>query len=167
MKNVLLIGCIVFVICSVQGQYKYEWEKKDINSKSSIRGIFAVDDKVVWLGGSGGMVARTIDGGESWELLSIPGGDNLDFRDVHAFNANEAIYMSAGAGQKSKLFKTIDGGQSWTVVHGNTYKEGFFNGMDFWNKKNGVLAGDPIKGFMYIAVKKDGERVLGESRQLK
>ncbi|MDH5366678.1 MAG: YCF48-related protein [Cyclobacteriaceae bacterium] len=148
----------VILLCYVNtiAQYNYKWERHDINSKASIRGLFAVNQDVVWLGGSGGLVARTINGGVTWEILTVPGGEMLDFRDVHAFDEDKALIMSAGAGQKSKIFKTDDGGQSWQVVHGNTYKDGFFNGMDFWDEKNGVLAGDPVNGHMYIAVTVDG-----------
>lgn len=110
---------------------------------------------MVWLGGSNGLVARTIDGGKNWGRLYVEGGESLDFRDVQAFDENTAIIMSAGSGQKSKVYKTVNGGQTWDVVHVNTYKDGFFNGMAFWNERNGVLAGDPVGGNLYIALTRD------------
>jgi len=156
MKTIQILFFLILPIVGVKAQYNYEWERHDINSKSSIRGLHAVNKDVVWVGGSSGLVAKTINGGEKWELITIPGAGMLDFRDVHAFDENTALIMSAGAGQKSKIYKTIDGGKSWKVVHGNTYKDGFFNGMDFWDKKNGILAGDPVNGYLYIATTTDG-----------
>lgn len=156
MKVVKFLILFLFTAGVSLAQYNYEWERHDIDSKASIRGLFAVNENVVWIGGSNGLVSRTIDGGKHWEILTIPGSSGLDFRDVHAFDENRAIIMSAGAGQKSKIYKTNDGGKNWQVVHGNTYKDGFFNGIDFWNEKNGILAGDPVDGFLYIAITKDG-----------
>ena len=156
MRRILVVVLFFCVVVELSAQYSYEWERHDIDTKASIRGLHAVDKDIVWLGGSNGLVARTVDGGENWEKLQVPGGDQLDFRDVHAFSADKAIIMSAGPGQKSKIYKTDDGGQNWMVVHGNTYKDGFFNGIDFWNAKHGILAGDPVNGFPYIAITKDG-----------
>ena len=63
MKNYHLLVLLLFVGTTSFSQYNYEWERHDLASKASIRGLHAVNENVVWLGGSGGLVARTIDGG--------------------------------------------------------------------------------------------------------
>lgn len=156
MRTIFTLGLAFFTIFSSFSQYNYEWERHDINSSASIRGLFAVDENVVWIGGSGGFLAKTVDGGENWQELTVPGSTQLDFRDIHAFDDKTALIMSAGSVQKSKILRTNDGGVNWQVVHGNSYREGFFNGMDFWNDKNGILAGDPVNGNLYIAITNDG-----------
>ena len=137
-------------------QYAYEWERHDVDTKESIRGLCAVDENVIWISGSRGLVAKTTNGGDTWEVLYVPGASMLDFRDIHAFNQNKALIMSSGPGFKSKILKTTDGGKQWEEVHSNTHNEGFFNGMDFWNEQSGIMAGDPIDGYLYIAVTNDG-----------
>ncbi len=152
---------LVIVILSIgymqsYAQYKFEWQRKNFDSHASIRGLCTVSEDVIWLSGSKGTVARSIDKGESWIILPVEGGENLDFRDIHAFDENSAIIMSSGVAAKSKVYKTVDGGQNWDLVHVNTHKNGFFNGIDFWDEENGILAGDPVDGNLYIATTSDG-----------
>lgn len=138
------------------GQYKFEWLRKNLDSSASIRGLCTVSEDVIWLSGSKGTVAKSVDKGETWEVLPVEGGENLDFRDIQAFDDKTAIIMSSGVGNKSKIYKTTDGGYTWDVVHVNTDKTGFFNGIAFWNEHKGILAGDPVDGHLYIAITNDG-----------
>jgi len=166
MKGNLTAGLILFVLISSfhqsYGQYEFEWQRKNIDSNASIRGLCAVSEDIIWLSGTGGTVAKSIDKGESWELLTVEGGESLDFRDIQAYDGKTAIVMSSGSGTKSKIYKTIDGGQSWDVVHVNTHKDGFFNGMAFWDDQNGILAGDPLSNHLYIALTTDGGNTWNE-----
>ncbi|MFX8910908.1 hypothetical protein ABTN03_19845, partial [Acinetobacter baumannii] len=54
-------------------------------TKTSIRGLSVVDDKIFWASGSNGMVARTTDGGKTIEWQQVKGYEKRDFRDVEAF----------------------------------------------------------------------------------
>ncbi len=132
------------------------WEIQESGNKASIRGISAVNKKVCWLSGSGGTVAKTVDGGKTWVNLEVPNADSLDFRDIEAFSAKEAIIMSIGPGESSRILKTIDGGATWKEVFVNKEPKGFFDGIAFWDKKHGILMGDPINGKLFILKTDDG-----------
>ena len=43
-------------------------------TKTSIRGLSAVDDNIIWVSGSNGMVGRSNDGGKSWKRVFIASG---------------------------------------------------------------------------------------------
>lgn len=153
----LVIGILLITSNQViYAQYKFEWERKNLDSNASIRGLCVVNEDIIWLSGSGGTVAKSVDKGVTWMLLPVDGGEALDFRDIQAFDEHIAVIMSSGPGNKSKVFKTVNGGSSWEVVHANTDKEGFFNGMAFWDDQNGILAGDPLNQHLYIAITSDG-----------
>ena len=161
MKKTLFLQLIIslLVLTSNQiiyAQYKFEWKRKNLGSGASIRGLCVVNEDIIWLSGNGGTVAKSVDKGTTWQLLSVEGGAELDFRDVQAFDENTAVIMSSGPGNKSKVFKTIDGGLTWELVHLNTDKDGFFNGIAFWDDQNGILAGDPLENHLYIATTNDG-----------
>ena len=50
----------------------------------------------------------------SWTSGTIAGHEQLEFRDVHAFDARTAVLMSAGEGSDSRLVRTTNVAESWT-----------------------------------------------------
>ena len=114
----------------------------DSHVESSFRGLSVVNQKVVWVSGTGGTVLRTIDGGKNWENISVPNMEKIDFRDVEGFNKNTAIVM--GIASPARFYKTTDGGQNWKLVHFDDRAGVFFDGMSFWNKNDGIAFSDPV-----------------------
>ena len=91
----------------------------------------SVDDGVVWVSGLEGTYARSLDSGESWRPGVVPGAEKLEFRDVHAVDANTAYLLSSGTGDQSRIYKTTDGGASWSLQLVNPDSEGFFDCFAF------------------------------------
>lgn len=149
----------IFIIISFLAfQTNAQWIKQASNTEASFRSVCSVTNKIVWIGGSKGTFLRTIDGGITWETNQVKGAETLDFRDVHAFDANTAILMSAGEAEKgnAKFYRTTDGGKSWEIVYQTAQKGIFFDGIDFWDKQNGIAFSDPIDGKFFILKTKDG-----------
>ena len=129
---------------------------------AGLRGIDSVDGTVAWASGTGGTVLKTIDGGAHWMKCSIPDtatdGATLDFRGVQAWDADTAIVMASGPGEKSRLYKTTDGCKTWTLLFKNPdAPDGFFD--SFWLNAiygEGTLLGDPVKGQFTVLETKDG-----------
>src|SRR5690242_4725221 len=90
-----------------------------------IQAVSAVSEKVVWVSGHGGTVARTLDGGEHWSLRPVPGAEKLEFRDIHALSADLAWAMSAGPGAQSRIYRTTDGGATWSLQFTNADSAAF------------------------------------------
>lgn len=132
------------------------WKLMRHDSAASLRGLHVVDNQVIWTSGSGGTVLRSIDGGQTWERVSPTGGDNLDFRDIHAFDAERAVVVSAGA--PARVYVTADGGRCWQRVHEDRREPVFFDAMDFDANGNGVLFSDPVNGRLLLVVSNDGGR---------
>ena len=116
----------------------------------SLRGISAVSKTVLWASGAGGIYLQTTNGGAHWTAAKVPGAESLDFRGIHAFSATTALLMSAGSGDKSKIYKTTDAGAHWTMVFANPDATGFFDAMAFSDAKHGIIAGDQVNGEMAI-----------------
>jgi hypothetical protein len=123
----------------------------------SIRGLSVVNDNIVWASGSGGSVARSIDGGNTFTWMKVPGYEKSDFRDIEAFDANTALIM--GITEPAVILKTKDGGLHWSKVFEDTTKGAFLDAMDFADVSHGVVVGDPItNNEMYaIATSNQGE----------
>ena len=135
---------------------EYRWIEHTFEHAASLRGISVLNDQVVWTTGSEGAIYKTENGGQTWERMTIPDTELLDFRDVEVLSIDEIVVMSAGAGDKSRIFKTADGGKSWTQVYENTFEQGFFDGIAFWNEKEGILGSDPVNDEMYFLKTVDG-----------
>lgn len=117
-------------------------------NKSSLRGLSVVTDKIAWASGSGGKVARTIDGGKTWQWMTVPGFEKREFRDIEAFDANTAVVLAIA--EPGQILKTTDGGQNWKIVFTDTATGMFLDAMDFADEQNGVVIGDPLPGTQTI-----------------
>ena len=131
-----------------------EWEMMQSPTKSHIRGLCAVNDSVVWISGTGGVVYRTSDAGEYWDNLTLPECEDLDFRDIHAFDEEKALVVSAGYGVV--IYGTMDGGIVWNELYRDNDSTAFFDGFDFWNSQGGLAYGDPQNGKMALKRMKYG-----------
>ena len=107
-----------------------------------IQAVHAVTGKVVWASGHGGVVLRTIDGGANWELRPTPAGDSIEFRDVHALNADTAWIMSAGSGKASRIYRTNNGGTTWTMQFMNPDTAAFYDCLTFLDRQTGLVYSD-------------------------
>jgi photosystem II stability/assembly factor-like uncharacterized protein len=123
-------------------------------SKTSMRGLSVVDDKVVWVSGSNGTVGKSLDGGTNWQWMKVKGFDSTDFRDIEAFDATTAVIM--GIADPAYILKTVDGGDTWKVVYENKTKGMFLDAMEFWNEQSGIVIGDPVDNKFFIARTFDG-----------
>src|SRR6187551_2779085 len=125
-----------------------------LNVKSSIRGMSIVDDSVAWISGNNGYVGKTTNGGRDWSLNQIKGFEKSEFRSLYAFSATSAIV--ANSGSPAHILITNDGGLNWRTVYANDNKDAFFDGIDFWNEKEGIIYGDPIQKKMLLLRTRDG-----------
>jgi photosystem II stability/assembly factor-like uncharacterized protein len=104
---------------------------------SSLRGLSAVSDRIVWVSGSNGTVGKTLDGGHTWMWMTVPGYEKRDFRDIEAFSGKTAVIMAIA--EPAEILKTTDGGRTWKLVY-----------------ENKTPVGDPVDGRFFIARSFDG-----------
>jgi photosystem II stability/assembly factor-like uncharacterized protein len=113
-----------------------------------------VNRDIVWASGAEGTVLRSVDGGQTVTTVPVPGSEASDFRDVHAFDADRAILMTAG--QPARMVLTEDGGKTWSITYECADKRSFFNAMAFWDERRGIAFSDPIDGKLLIISTRDG-----------
>ncbi len=152
MKHFILAALLLDLCASVAFA---QWQTQTIDTKADFRGLCVVSPKVAWVSGSMGTFGRTTDG-KNWSVGTVPGADKLDFRAACAFGATTAYLLSAGPGEASRIYKTIDGGKSWTLQFKSADPAAFFDAIAFWDEKNGIALGDPVKGMFQMIVTTDG-----------
>ncbi len=143
-----------------------QWIDQNSGTDAHFRAISAVNEQIVWAGGSKGTVLRTTNGGKNWEVIRINGAEKLDFRGIKGMNEKTAVVVSAGLAEEgqARIYYTNDAGKTWKEVWQTTQKGVFLDGVDFWDKKNGIIFGDPIDNHLYLLRTSDGgktwERLL-------
>jgi photosystem II stability/assembly factor-like uncharacterized protein len=142
-------------VCPALAQVDIEPQRSGVDV--SLRGISAVNAQIAWASGEKSTVLRTVDGGHTWTATNAPGDGALDFRDMEAFDARNAVILSIGNGESSRVYRTGDGGRHWTQVLRNHAPEGFFDCMSF-DGARGWLMGDPVNGRFQIYATTDQGR---------
>ncbi|MFM9610256.1 WD40/YVTN/BNR-like repeat-containing protein [Streptomyces niveiscabiei] len=136
-----------------------QWALKDTGSPTvRFRGLAAVSRDTAWLAGTQGTVLRTTDGGASWRNVSPPGAQDLQFRDVEAFDARRAVVLAIGEGEASRIYRTDDGGATWTESFRNTDARAFYDCLAFFDRRHGLAMSDPVDGRFRILSTADGGR---------
>ena len=148
--------CGVVALAILANLSAQTWINHDSGVTASLRGVSAVNDRVVWASGSGGTYLTTTDGGVTWRAATVPGAETLDFRGVHALDARTAYLLASGPGEKSRIYKTTDSGVHWTLQFTNPDAKGFFDAIAFWDARHGIVLGDPVDGEFVIFTTSDG-----------
>jgi len=110
--------------------------------------------------GSKGTFATTTDGGKTWRLAALPDGEAHDVRGHAWIDARTAVALSAGeaAAGQAKLFRTTDGGATWSLVAETKEPGAFFDAIAFWDRRDGLVMGDPVGGAWFLLRTADGGR---------
>ena len=155
-KYCIYLSLILFIV-SCQNQKKdaklgFEISTLDPIPNASLRGLFVLDDRSFWVSGSNGTATYVRISDDQVSYASLEGYEHKDFRDIHAFNENEAVILSVGDSaiflRTENKWKTID-----TVYY--DFQPGvFIDAMDFDDEK-GLSFGDALNDEMYMVESSD------------
>jgi photosystem II stability/assembly factor-like uncharacterized protein len=148
------------------------WRFTSTPTSNTLWAVDVVDRKTVWAAGGGflnaandGTIVRTVDGGRTWQNLTPPGGASRQFRDVEAFDRDNALVLdAAGAGT---ILRTADGGATWRVVFQNPDPNGFYDCIAFFDHRRGLAVGDPVNGKFPILATSDSGRTWRPASSLR
>jgi photosystem II stability/assembly factor-like uncharacterized protein len=151
--NPFRLTAVLLVLCGSVAHA--QWQPQKIDTDADFCGLCAVSPKVAWVSGTKGTFGRTTDGGKTWAVGTVAGAEKLDFRDVEAFGEGTAYLLSAGPGGDSRIYKSTDGDKTWALQFQNADPAGFFDALAFWDERNGIALGDPVKGRFQLVVTDD------------
>lgn len=112
-------------------------------TEGDLNAVYFADARRGWVGGDGGFLALTNDGGASWTRLKV--GTKNSISDVY-FRGSDKGYLLAG----EKIFSSTDGGQTWreeVILLNEDILDGTAElySLRFANKKNGWIVGSVNK----------------------
>jgi photosystem II stability/assembly factor-like uncharacterized protein len=154
----LAAAALTATALAASGGPGYSWHLTTTGSAARLRGVSAVSADVAWASGSLGTVVRTLDRGSTWQQVGPPGTENLQFRDIEAFDADHAVILSIGEGSDSRVYITADGGHTWTLTFVNAEPQAFYDCMTFFDDRRGLALSDPVNGRFRIIATDDGGR---------
>ncbi|MGA7560760.1 MAG: hypothetical protein WCC78_04660 [Terriglobales bacterium] len=154
---------ILIVIVLASSDHAPWWQVQTSGIDTNLRGVSVSDEPdgkyeyVVWASGSNGVVLRSTNEGSTWQQLHVPGGGNLDFRDIKAFDEDTAYVMSSGDGDKSRVYKTTDGGRTWRLQYSDKRAGFFLDSLACDSKTHCLALSDPVDGKFLVLSTDDGE----------
>ncbi|MBM2623166.1 oxidoreductase [Actinoplanes sp. LDG1-06] len=134
------------------------WQLTPTGTEARFRGLAPVSAKTAWVAGSAGTVLRTVDGGRSWASVGPAEAAGLEFRDIQAFDASNAVALTIGNGPDSRVYATADGGRTWKETFRNEDPVAFYDCMTFLDRRHGLALSDPVDGKFRILATRDGGR---------
>lgn len=106
--------------------------------------VYFIDSKRGWVGGDGGFLAYTDDGGTNWIERRL--GSDRAVNDVYFVSKDHGVALTGGS-----IFETSDGGHTWIEAH--KFSPGEFGGaspelysLRFNGKKRGWVVGSVSRG---------------------
>src|SRR5258708_3802097 len=163
MRSLLPFLLSLFFCATVQAQW---WHVQTSGLDTNLRGVSVKFNEsssqswlhyFVWASGSNGMILRSTNDGKTWKQLTVAGADNLDFRDIEAFDADVAYVLSSGEGDKSRIYKTIDGGKRWKLQYSDKRPGFFLDSLACSSSTHCVALSDPVGGKFLVLNTDDGE----------
>jgi hypothetical protein len=167
-RKIYLLTILLFIVITGYSQFI----PKNINYQNPPYGHFPeyisiVDESNVWLGTRCGdsivqvpysYSVHTHDGGDTWELDSIPVPGGPIISSLFALDANTCYYVFTDNWSGGSIWKTSDRGASWEDKTGTLFSSpGAY--ADFYiafDPNEGVAVGDPTLGYFEIQRTTDG-----------
>lgn len=156
---------LVLIIVSAGAQ----WLPQKTGLPDDIEGIYnfsAVDATTVWaipfsFSGCHKLV-KSVDGGKTWKVITVTGGEGLAFADIHALDENNVwvAMWPSGISSNSAIFYSSDGGETWAQQETAFFNtSGYVAFIHFFNEKEGITVGDPNGGqFEMYYTRNGGEK---------
>jgi len=170
-KKVLLVGILLMIGLSILPLLRAKDRPDEFKGPRmvtlhqgaddvSFRGLHAIDDSVVVVGGNKGLFGFSSDAGIHWDFQQIQGALKSQFRSVWAHDDHTFLAVSAGA--PSYVYYSEDQGQSWIRTFEDAAQSTFLDGIVFINDSVGFIYGDPIQGHFKLLRTSDGGKSWSE-----
>ncbi len=127
----------------------YDWAVINSPVTTDLTAVHVVNNNVAWICGVGGVVLRSVDGGNTWTKVTNVTG-NPDLYAISGLNESNVL-VGDGVGS---IWRSTNGGSTWTKV--STNSGSFINVVDYVSETLAYAQGDPISNVWRLLKSTDG-----------
>ncbi|MDD5362960.1 MAG: YCF48-related protein, partial [Ignavibacteria bacterium] len=139
-KHLVSLCVILLALVLSTNIYSQTWTTQTSGVTTSLNCVSTVDANIGWIGGAGGVILKTVNGGTTWTNVA---NATVGANDVNAiFALSASVCFVSTAPSATYVFKTTDGGTTWTQVF--TQAGGFIDDIKFKDANTGFMYGDPV-----------------------
>jgi photosystem II stability/assembly factor-like uncharacterized protein len=121
----------------------YGWATQTSGTTQALRCVKTLSRLNGWIGGAGGTVLRTTDGGTTWSSVGGgPMGTNTVYA-IEALSPTTAFTTTSPTGW-TYIFRTTNAGATWDTVFSQA--NGFIDAIKMFDANNGIAIGDAVGG---------------------
>jgi len=106
---------IVVITLILSSELNAQWTGQEVNATYHLYAIDAVTDNVVFTGGYGGSILKSVDGGDSWTNLSLTTTNWVTAIEFFDENNGWVTTETSNLSNSGGIQKTTDGGLTWTT----------------------------------------------------
>ncbi|HWQ81346.1 MAG TPA: YCF48-related protein [Ignavibacteria bacterium] len=139
MKRFIALTTLLLFVFAVNA-FSQTWTAQTSGVTTSLNCVSAVDANIGWIGGNGGVILKTVNGGANWTNVANGTVGTADIYAICALSASVCLVSTSPA--NTFVYRTSDGGTTWTQVF--TQVGGFIDDIRFKDANNGIMYGDPV-----------------------
>jgi photosystem II stability/assembly factor-like uncharacterized protein len=139
MKKIILLTSLLFFAIVINVFAQGTWTSQTSGVTTSLNCVSTVDANVAWIGGNGGVILKTVNGGTNWTSVANTTVGTADVYAICGIDANICLVSTSPA--NTFVYRTSNGGANWTQVF--TEVTGFIDDIRFKDATNGIMYGDP------------------------
>ncbi|MEX2610404.1 MAG: oxidoreductase, partial [Gemmatimonadota bacterium] len=129
-----------------------QWTTASAATSAEFRSLHAPQAAVVWAGGRGGVVARSVDGGQRFTVDTIPTATALFIVGIHGADSTTAHALATSFdGGLARIYRTRDGGRTWEARYEDRRPGVFMDALACWDVSRCLAFGDPVDGTFVVA----------------
>ena len=149
---------ILFISCKSKGLITRETFKSlkidtILNDKISIRAILVEKDKLWYAADKNRFGYYDLKTAKHFEKSIFNVNNKLEFRSIA--QTTSSIFI-ANVGNPAYIFKINKKDLKPEIIYNETHEKVFYDSMNFWNNKEGIVIGDPIENCLSILITRNG-----------
>ncbi len=100
------------VVIKIESELASALATKPVGTGTDLTAVWVKSETEWFVGDNAGVLRRTLDGGATWTVITLPGGATSDITEIQ-MSSSSIVYVSATRSGKGEVYISTNGGQSF------------------------------------------------------